>query len=78
MLRSAARVFGRRCVGLVMTGMGKDGTEGLRLIKTAGGATLAQDQESCVIWGMPRAAVEVGCIDQVLPLTELAAAIRKV
>ena len=76
-MRSAARVFGRRCIGVVMTGMGKDGAEGIKLIKAAGGATVAQDQASCVIWGMPRAAVETGCIDHVAPLDQLSDAIRR-
>lgn len=76
-LRGAARAFGRRAVGVVMTGMGKDGTDGLRHVKAAGGATLAQDQASSVIWGMPRSAVEAGLVDRVVPLDELADAIRR-
>jgi two-component system chemotaxis response regulator CheB len=74
---SAARHYGRRAIGVVMTGMGKDGAAGLQAIKKAGGATLAQDQASCVIYGMPRAAVETGCVDQVVALDKLADAIRK-
>jgi two-component system, chemotaxis family, protein-glutamate methylesterase/glutaminase len=76
-MQSAARVFGRRAVGVIMTGMGRDGAEGLRAIKAAGGVTLAQDQPSCVIYGMPRAAVELGCVDHVVPLDGLADAIRR-
>jgi two-component system chemotaxis response regulator CheB len=70
-------VFGRRAIGVVMTGMGKDGAEGIRQIKAAGGATVAQDQASCVIYGMPRAAVETGCIDQVAALDRLADTVRR-
>ena len=75
-MRSAARVFGRRAVGVVMTGMGKDGAEGMRAIKPAGGATLVQDEASSVIWGMPRACVDAGCADRVVPLDALADAVR--
>jgi len=74
---SGARAFGRRAIGVVMTGMGKDGAAGLTAIKQAGGATLAQDEASSVIWGMPRAAVETGCVDHVVALEKLADAIRK-
>jgi two-component system chemotaxis response regulator CheB len=74
---SAAKVFGRRCIGVVMTGMGKDGAEGIKHIKAAGGPTLAQDQATCVIYGMPRAAVETGCIDHVAPLDRLGESIRR-
>jgi two-component system chemotaxis response regulator CheB len=76
-LRAAARVHGRRCAGLVMTGMGRDGAEGLAAIKAAGGVTLAQDRGSSVIWGMPRAAVELGVVDEVLGLDELAARLAR-
>jgi two-component system chemotaxis response regulator CheB len=76
-LPSAATVFGRRCVAVVMTGMGRDGAEGVRQVKAHGGAVLVQDQQSAVIWGMPRAAVETGCVDLVVPLGDLADAIRR-
>ena len=74
-MRAAARVFGRRAVGVVMTGMGRDGADGIRAIKEAGGATLVQDQATSVIYGMPRAAVETGCVDKSLPLERLAEAL---
>jgi two-component system chemotaxis response regulator CheB len=76
-MRAAARIFGRRTVGVVMTGMGRDGAEGIRAIKQAGGATLVQDQATSVIYGMPRAAVETGCVDRTLPLEELAEALAQ-
>jgi two-component system, chemotaxis family, protein-glutamate methylesterase/glutaminase len=75
-MRSAASVFGRRAVGVVMTGMGKDGADGMRAIKAAGGATLVQDEASSVIWGMPRACIEAGCADKVVALDGLADAVR--
>jgi two-component system, chemotaxis family, protein-glutamate methylesterase/glutaminase len=75
-MRSAAAVFGRRAVGVVMTGMGRDGAEGMRAIKAVGGATLVQDEGSSVIWGMPRACVEAGVADRVVALDALADAVR--
>jgi two-component system chemotaxis response regulator CheB len=77
-MRAAARIYGRRAVGLVMTGMGRDGAEGVRAIKQAGGVTLVQDQATSVIYGMPRAAVETGCVDRVLPLDRLAEALAQI
>jgi two-component system, chemotaxis family, protein-glutamate methylesterase/glutaminase len=76
-MKSAAGVFGRRLVGVVMTGMGKDGAEGMTAIKAAGGRTLAQSQETCVIYGMPRAAVEAGAVDEVIALDDLAARLQR-
>ena len=73
---SAARVYGRRCVGVVMTGMGKDGTAGALAIKRAEGKTLAQDQTTSVIFGMPKAAIDAGAIDEVVPLSEIAGWLR--
>jgi two-component system chemotaxis response regulator CheB len=55
-----------------MTGMGSDGSEGIGEIKKAGGYTLAQDKESCMIFGMPRVAISKGYIDQVVPLVDMA------
>jgi two-component system, chemotaxis family, protein-glutamate methylesterase/glutaminase len=76
-MKSAARVFGRRAIGLIMTGMGRDGAEGLLAIKQAGGLTLAQSRDSCVIWGMPRAAMEIGAVSEEVPLDDLAARLAR-
>jgi two-component system, chemotaxis family, protein-glutamate methylesterase/glutaminase len=75
-MRAAARAWGRRVVGVIMTGMGRDGVEGLREIKKAGGVTLAQERASCVVYGMPKAAIESGVVDRVVPLEEIADALR--
>jgi two-component system chemotaxis response regulator CheB len=68
----AARVFGHRAAGLVMTGMGRDGAAGLAAIKQADGVTFAQDRASCVIYGMPKAAIDAGVVDEVLALDAIA------
>ncbi|HEY5928252.1 MAG TPA: chemotaxis response regulator protein-glutamate methylesterase [Kofleriaceae bacterium] len=73
---SAVKAYGRRTLGLVMTGMGKDGAAGALAIKQADGKTCAQDQHTSVIYGMPKAAVEAGGIDEVLPLADIAGWLR--
>jgi len=72
LMRSAAEAYGRRALGVVLTGMGSDGTEGLRAIRKGGGVTLAEAEESCVIFGMPKAAIEAGVVDRVVPLDRVA------
>ncbi|MBI4954169.1 MAG: chemotaxis response regulator protein-glutamate methylesterase [Myxococcales bacterium] len=70
---SVARFAGRRAIGVVMTGMGRDGAEGLRAMRRAGARTLAQDEASSVVYGMPRAAFELGAAEEVVSLDALAA-----
>ena len=75
--KSAAQAYGGRTIGAVLTGMGRDGAMGLAAIKSAGGRTLAQDKASSTVFGMPRAAVELGVVDEVVPLTRVGRAITK-
>lgn len=73
LLFSAARIFGRRSIGVILTGMGSDGVAGMKQIKEAGGSTIAQDEASSLIFGMPALAIESGCVDKVLSPAGIAA-----
>jgi two-component system chemotaxis response regulator CheB len=69
---SVAECAGDGATAVILTGMGADGALGMRRIKSAGGHTLAQDEASCVVFGMPRSAIELGCVDKVAPVGALA------
>jgi two-component system chemotaxis response regulator CheB len=71
LFHSVAKEYGLQGIGLIMTGMGSDGAQGIGEIRSAGGHTLAQDRESCSVYGMPRVAIEKGFIDTVLALKEM-------
>jgi len=71
LMNAVARVYGARGLGVILTGMGSDGTQGLRAIHEAGGRTLAESEESAVIFGMPKSAIEAGVVDRVVPLADL-------
>jgi two-component system, chemotaxis family, protein-glutamate methylesterase/glutaminase len=75
LFQSAAEVYGDRVLAIVMTGMGDDGRQGAAWIKARGGSVITEAEESCVVYGMPRAVVESGLSDASVPLDELAAAI---
>jgi two-component system, chemotaxis family, protein-glutamate methylesterase/glutaminase len=75
LMSSVAKVYGRQALGILLTGMGADGVEGLRAIREAGGRTLAQDEQTSIIYGMPKAAVEAGVVDRTLPLSQMVEAI---
>jgi two-component system chemotaxis response regulator CheB len=72
LFRSVAAEYGALATGIIMTGMGSDGAQGLGEIKQAGGQTIAQDKESCAVYGMPRIAVEKGYANKIVPLGEMA------
>jgi two-component system chemotaxis response regulator CheB len=76
-IADAARLFGRRVLLVVLTGMGKDGLEGAAAVKAAGGRVLVEAESTCTVYGMPRAVAEAGLADAVLPLDQLAGAIAK-
>jgi two-component system chemotaxis response regulator CheB len=77
LFQSAAEVYGDRVLGVVMTGMGSDGRDGAAWIKARGGGILTEAEESCVVYGMPRAVVEAGLSDAAVPLEHLARAIME-
>ena len=78
LFRSAAHNFPGRSMAVILTGMGSDGTLGLRLLKRSGCYVIAQDEASCVVYGMPRAAVDAGMADAVMPLESIAQRIAAV
>lgn len=77
MFGSAANVFGSKVLGIVLTGMGADGCDGARLIKQCGGKIWSQDENTCVVYGMPAAVVKAGLSDAVLPIEEFASELSK-
>ncbi len=77
MMKSVASAFGTKAIGVVLTGMGRDGAKGLKEIQKCGGHTIAQDEESCVVFGMPKEAIALGAAEKVLPLDQIAAQLIK-
>ncbi len=77
MMTSASEHYDGRVLGVIMTGMGKDGLEGATAIKDRGGRIMAQDEASCVVYGMPRAVAEAGVADCVLPMDKLSSALAR-
>ena len=76
-MESAAKAYGKGALGVLLTGMGSDGARGLKAIKEAGGSTIAEDESTCVVFGMPKAAIEMGCVDEILPLPQIAQAVLR-
>jgi two-component system, chemotaxis family, protein-glutamate methylesterase/glutaminase len=77
MMKSAAATFNGPLLGLIMTGMGKDGVEGLKSIKSKGGYVIAQNEESCIVYGMPQAALEEGVVDSMVSPEKISLAIDR-
>ena len=77
LFESVARETGKDAVGCLLTGMGRDGAEGLLSIRRAGGITLAQDEATSVVYGMPREAALLGAVEHVLPLDQFAPALLR-
>jgi two-component system chemotaxis response regulator CheB len=76
LFKSVAEEFGEKSIAVLMTGMGEDGAQGMGLVKAAGGTTIAQSEESCVVFGMPKAAIERGYAVRVIALDVLANTLR--
>ncbi|RTL31774.1 MAG: chemotaxis response regulator protein-glutamate methylesterase [Burkholderiales bacterium] len=77
LFRSVARAAGRNALGIIMTGMGDDGARGLKEMREAGASTIGQDEDSCVVYGMPKEAMKMGGVERELPLRAIASAIIK-
>lgn len=77
MMKSAASTFKGPLLGIIMTGMGKDGVEGLKHIRSKGGYIIAQDEESCIVYGMPRAALDEGLVDSILSLNDISLSLER-
>jgi two-component system chemotaxis response regulator CheB len=77
LFRSAARYAGKNAIAVIMTGMGDDGAKGMLEMKEAGAYTIAQDEESCVVFGMPKKAIELDAVDRILPLAAIAGGVLR-
>lgn len=72
LFESVARTAGEDAIGVLMTGMGRDGAQGLLKMRQAGAATIGQDEKSCVVYGMPKAAYEIGAVTHQVSLEQIA------
>ena len=75
LMESVGKAIGRKALGVMLTGMGSDGLEGMKVLKERGGYVLAQNEQSCVVYGMPKAVVDAGLADQVLDIDHMADAL---
>jgi two-component system chemotaxis response regulator CheB len=72
LMKSASKYYGSKCMGVLLTGMGNDGGEGMKNIKLNGGKTVAQNEDTCVVFGMPKAAIDLRVVDEIAPLEQIA------
>ena len=70
-MESVAKIYGNRAMGVILTGMGSDGLQGMKAIHRAGGLTIGQDEGSCTVYGMPRVCAELGVLIRVVPLSDI-------
>jgi two-component system chemotaxis response regulator CheB len=77
MFRSIAQNVGPNAISVILTGMGNDGAQGMKEMQEAGAPTIAQDEKTSVVWGMPGEAVKLGCVDKIVPLKNVANEISK-
>jgi two-component system chemotaxis response regulator CheB len=78
LLNSVAPIFGQNSLGVILTGMGSDGSDGIRKLKLAGGRVIAEDESTCVVYGMPRSVIEQELADYVLPINKIAESIAQI
>jgi two-component system chemotaxis response regulator CheB len=71
LFRSVAQIAGRNALGVIMTGMGDDGARGMKEMHDAGARTVAEDESTCVVFGMPKEAIKLGGVDRVVPLDQI-------
>ncbi|OPY21656.1 MAG: chemotaxis-specific methylesterase [Methanomethylovorans sp. PtaU1.Bin093] len=77
LFRTLAPIYGANILSVIMTGMGTDGAEGVEKIKQAGGKAIAEDERSCIVYGMPKAIVDRGLADRIVPLEMIATTIQQ-
>jgi two-component system chemotaxis response regulator CheB len=75
LFNSVAKYVGANAIGVILTGMGSDGADGMLKMKQNGANTIAQDEETCVVFGMPNEAIKLGAVDKVLPLSKIPEAV---
>lgn len=71
MMRTTAEIYQSETIGVILTGMGRDGSSGMKAIKKNGGRTIAQDEATCTVFGMPKIAIQEGSVDKILPLSKI-------